>query len=65
MFTKEKLERWIYWLDDCIGNANLVLKNIKKTSPVYQMQLEKRDSLLDLKNELLGIYTSITSDGSI
>ena len=65
MFTKEKLENWIFWLDDCIGNTNLVLKNIKKTSPVYDKQLEKRDSLLEMKNTLLSIYTSITSDGSI
>lgn len=65
MFTKEKLQNWIYWLEDCIKNTNLVLKNIKKTSPIYHHQEEKRNSLIDLKNELLGIYESMTSDRSI
>lgn len=65
MFTKDKLERWIYWLEDCIKNTNLALKNIKKTSSIYHHQEEKRNSLIDLKNELLGIYESMTRDGSI
>ena len=62
MFTKEKLESWIYWLDDCIGNTNLVLKQIKKTSPVYYKQEEKRDNLLDLKHTLEKLYTTMTKE---
>jgi hypothetical protein len=65
MFTKDKLEKWIYWLEDCIKNTNLALKTIKKTSPIYAHQEEKRNSLIDLKNELSGIYELMTRDGSI
>ena len=65
MFTIENLERWIYWLDDCINTTNLNLKQIKITSPIYNRQLEKRDTLVELRKTLSGIYDSMSSDGSI
>ena len=70
MFTKEKLEAWISELNIHVTSYEQYLNESKeKNNPVLNFLntvIEKRrDILVDLKQTLEQIYTSMTSDNSI
>ena len=65
MFTKEKLEKWIDSLDECIGLDNYRLRQIKEKNCLYDGVVERKSNLEDLKHTLEQLYTSMTSDNSI
>ena len=70
MFTKEKLEAWISELNIHVTSYEQYLNESKeKNNPVLNFLntvIEKRrDILVDLRQTLEQIYTSMTSDSSI
>lgn len=70
MFTKEKLEAWISELNIHVTSYEQYLNESKeKNNPVLNFLntvIEKRrDILVDLRQTLEQIYTSMTSDNSI
>ena len=61
MFTKEKLEKWIYDLYYCIG-----VLTVEKEMTNISSDIDNRiQGLIELSDKLEQIHTSITSDGSI
>ena len=62
MFTKEKLEKWIDSLEECIGMDERRLEQVKDRKPIYDGILERKNNLEDLKKTLEQMYTTITND---